>query len=142
MGHLEATLMHTTNDHFKTLFRAICGFTGSKTPKIRPKRAKKSAKIPKFSYKIGTQCPRDHSPQTALLFGGRPSCPSLCPSKTSLPSRPFFLPFLCHLNALRKKGTSSQCPSKCPSQTKLSTKLLLTSQIFSPAAGIFWIHLQ
>ena len=45
-----------------------------------------------------------HSPQTALLFGGRPSCPSLCPSKTSLPSRPFFLPFLCHLNALRKKG--------------------------------------
>ena len=29
------TLMHITNNHFKTLFRAICGFTGPKTPKIR-----------------------------------------------------------------------------------------------------------
>ena len=39
MAHFEATLMLTTNNHFKTLFRAICGFTGPKTPKIRPKRA-------------------------------------------------------------------------------------------------------
>ncbi len=38
MAHLEATLMHTTNNHFKTLFSAICGFTGSKTLKIRPKK--------------------------------------------------------------------------------------------------------
>jgi hypothetical protein len=31
--------MHITNSHFKTFFRASCGFTGPKTPKIRPKRA-------------------------------------------------------------------------------------------------------
>ena len=35
MAYFEATLMHITNNHFKTLFRAICGFTGPKTPKIR-----------------------------------------------------------------------------------------------------------
>ena len=37
-AHLEATLMHTTNHHFKILFRAICGFTGPKTPKIWSKK--------------------------------------------------------------------------------------------------------
>ena len=35
MAHFEATLMLTTNNHFKTLFSVICGFTGLKTPKIR-----------------------------------------------------------------------------------------------------------
>ena len=35
MAHFEATLMHITNNHFKTLFRAISGITGPKTPKIR-----------------------------------------------------------------------------------------------------------
>ena len=35
MAHFEATLMLTTNNHFKTLFSVICGFTGPKTPKIR-----------------------------------------------------------------------------------------------------------
>ena len=28
MARLEATIMDITNNHFKTLFRAICGFTG------------------------------------------------------------------------------------------------------------------
>ena len=59
MAHFEATLMHITNNHFKTLFRAICGFTGPKTPKIRPKKGLKSARRPKFDNKIGTQGPRD-----------------------------------------------------------------------------------
>ena len=59
MAHFEATLMLTTNNHFKTLFRAICGFTGPKTPKIRPKKGLKSARRPKFGNKIGTQGPRD-----------------------------------------------------------------------------------
>ena len=51
--------MHFTNNHFKTLFSAICGFTGPKTPKIRPKNGKKSAQKHKFDYKIGTQGPTD-----------------------------------------------------------------------------------
>ena len=34
MAHFEATLMVTTNNHFKTLFSVICGFSGPKTPKI------------------------------------------------------------------------------------------------------------
>ena len=41
MALFEAALMHITNNHFKTLFRAICGFTGPKTPKIRPKKGPK-----------------------------------------------------------------------------------------------------
>ena len=35
MAHFEATLMLTTNNHFKTFFSVICGFTMLKTPKIR-----------------------------------------------------------------------------------------------------------
>ena len=35
MAHFEATLMVTTNNHFKTLFSVICVFSGPKTPKIR-----------------------------------------------------------------------------------------------------------
>jgi hypothetical protein len=49
MAHFEATLMHITNNHFKTFFRASCGFTGPKTPKIRPKKGPKSAR----------RCPRE-----------------------------------------------------------------------------------
>ena len=52
MAHLEATLMHTTNNHFKTLFRAICGFTGLKTPKIRPKKARNQLKYPNLAIKL------------------------------------------------------------------------------------------
>ena len=59
MAHLEAMTLDITNNHFKTLFRAICGFTGPKTPKIRPKRSKFDYKRSKFDYKIGTQGPRD-----------------------------------------------------------------------------------
>ena len=59
MAHFEATMMLSTNNHFKTLLRAICGFTGPKTPKIRPKKGLKSARRPKFGNKIGTQGPRD-----------------------------------------------------------------------------------
>ena len=59
MAYFEATLMHITNNHSKTLFRAICGFTGPKTPKIRPEKGSKSARRPKFGNKIGTQGPRD-----------------------------------------------------------------------------------
>ena len=59
MAHFEATMMLSTNNHFKTLLRAICGFTGPKTPKIRPKKGPKSARRPKFGNKIGTQGPRD-----------------------------------------------------------------------------------
>ena len=35
MAHFEATLILTTNNHFKTPFSVICGFSGPKTPKIR-----------------------------------------------------------------------------------------------------------
>ena len=59
MAHFEATMMLTINNHFKTLLRAICGFTGPKTPKIRPKKGPKSARRPKFGNKIGTQGPTD-----------------------------------------------------------------------------------
>ena len=59
MAHFEATIMLTTDNHFKTLLRAICGFTGPKTPKIRPKKGPKSARRPKFGHKIGTQGPTD-----------------------------------------------------------------------------------
>ena len=59
MAHFEATMMLTTDNHFKTLLKAICGFTGPKTPKIRPKKGPKSARKPKFGNKMGTQGPRD-----------------------------------------------------------------------------------
>jgi len=59
MAHFEATMMLTTDNHFKTLLKAICGFTGPKTPKIRPKKGPKSARKPKFGNKMGTQGRRD-----------------------------------------------------------------------------------
>ena len=71
MAHLEDTLMHTTNNHFKTLFRAICGFIRLKTPKIRPKRARNQPKYPnlaiKFEHKVletpfGTKRRNESSP--------------------------------------------------------------------------------
>ena len=49
MAHFEATLMLTTNNHFKTLFRAICGFTGPKTPKIRCFRAQNQPEEPNLT---------------------------------------------------------------------------------------------
>ena len=42
MAHFEATLILPTYNHFKTLFSVICGFTGLKTPKIRPKLSPKT----------------------------------------------------------------------------------------------------
>ena len=37
MAHFEATLMYITNNHFKTLLRAIWGIYGPKTVKKQPK---------------------------------------------------------------------------------------------------------
>ena len=51
MAHFEATMMLSTNNHFKTLLRAICGFTGPKTPKIRPKRALNQPEDPNLAIK-------------------------------------------------------------------------------------------
>ena len=42
MAHFEATLMYITNNHFKTLLRAIWGIYGPKTVKNSLKMAKMS----------------------------------------------------------------------------------------------------
>ncbi len=52
MAHLEATLMHTTNNHFKTLFGAICGFTGQKLLKLGHKIAKNQPKYPNLAIRL------------------------------------------------------------------------------------------
>ena len=57
MAHFEATLMLTTNKHFKTLFRAICGFTGPKTPKIRPKKAQNQPEDPNLAIQLERKDP-------------------------------------------------------------------------------------
>ena len=52
MAHFEATMMLSTNNHFKALLRAICGFTGPKTPKIRPKMALNQPEDPNLAIKL------------------------------------------------------------------------------------------
>ena len=42
MAHFEATLMHITNNHFKTLLKTIWGIYGPKTIKNSLKMAKMS----------------------------------------------------------------------------------------------------
>ena len=52
MSHFEATLMLTTNNHFKTLFSVICSFSGPKTPKIKCFWAQNQPEDPNLAIKL------------------------------------------------------------------------------------------
>ena len=59
MAHFEATLMYITNNHFKTLLKAIWGIYGLKNSIKMVKMSQIDNFSLIFGYKMGTQGPRD-----------------------------------------------------------------------------------
>ena len=52
MARFEATMMLTTNNHFKTLFSVICGFTGLKHLKLGVFRAQNQPEDQNLAIKL------------------------------------------------------------------------------------------